>query len=51
MARRAAKQEMTSLDVRACVRELRAMLKGARFDKAYEPVQGELLLRFLRQEA
>lgn len=36
---------MTSLDVRAAVRELRAMLKGSRIDKAYEPERGELLLR------
>lgn len=35
---------MGALDVRACVRELRA-LKGARIDKAYEPVKGEILLR------
>lgn len=36
---------MSALDVRACVRELRDMLKGARVDKAYEPEKGEVLLR------
>lgn len=40
----AAKEDMTSLDVRAAVRELRA-LKGARVDKAYEVAPKELLLR------
>ncbi|HEX2021887.1 MAG TPA: ribosome rescue protein RqcH, partial [Candidatus Thermoplasmatota archaeon] len=38
------KEEMSALDVRAAVREM-AALRGARIDKAYEPAQGELLLR------
>ena len=54
MARKlVAKTEMSSLDVRAAVRELRETLKGARIDKAYEPAPGELLLRLrggLRRE-
>ena len=46
MARKlSAKTEMSSLDVRAAVRELRETLKGSRIDKAYEPGPGELLLR------
>ncbi|HET6403330.1 MAG TPA: ribosome rescue protein RqcH [Candidatus Thermoplasmatota archaeon] len=48
-----AKTEMSSLDVRAAVRELRETLKGSRIDKAYEPGPGELLLRLrggLRRE-
>lgn len=40
----APKEEMSSLDVRAAVRELRALV-GSRIDKAYEPAPGELLLR------
>lgn len=45
MARRLApKSEMSSLDVRAAVRELR-QLQGSRIDKAYETTPGELLLR------
>ncbi|HUR68141.1 MAG TPA: ribosome rescue protein RqcH [Candidatus Thermoplasmatota archaeon] len=45
MARRLnAKTEMSSLDVRVAVRELRA-LRGSRIDKAYETAPGELLLR------
>lgn len=45
MARKlAAKTEMSSLDVRAAVRELR-QLKGSRVDKAYETAPRELLLR------
>lgn len=46
MARKlSAKTEMSSLDVRAAIRELRETLKGSRIDKAYEPAPGELLLR------
>ena len=45
MARKlAAKTEMSSLDVRAAVRELRQLM-GSRVDKAYETAHGELLLR------
>lgn len=45
MARKLApKSEMSSLDVRAAVRELRA-LRGSRIDKAYETAPRELLLR------
>lgn len=39
-----AKQDMSALDVRAAVRELRAF-KGGRIDKAYETGEKELLLR------
>src|ERR1051325_10296051 len=38
------KTEMSAFDVRAAVRELKA-LRGARVDKAYEIAPGELLLR------
>ena len=39
-----AKEEMSSLDVRAAVRELKGYI-GARVDKAYETGKGELLFR------
>ncbi len=45
------KQGMTNVDVAALATELRPLLVGARFDKAYQPGKDQVLLRVRRKGA